>query len=110
MRFSFSWSNCDKNCHIIRRIESEGFYGYVGIHESWEDNINEEEQWAKINIDRKRLSYIEKECLKKSHNYCSTRDSRSEFVFILKTLFPQKLPDVSFANPAPMVGPQLLNL
>jgi hypothetical protein len=25
----------------------------VSIHKSWEDYINKEEQWAKINIDRK---------------------------------------------------------
>jgi hypothetical protein len=37
-----------------------------GIHKSWEDNISEKEQWAKINTDRKRSSYIEKDCLKKS--------------------------------------------
>jgi hypothetical protein len=29
--------------------------------------ISEEEQWPKINIDRKRLSYIEKDCFEKSH-------------------------------------------
>jgi hypothetical protein len=50
---AFSWSNYDKNCHIIRCIDSDSFLGYVGIHGSWEDNISEEEQWAKINIDRK---------------------------------------------------------
>jgi hypothetical protein len=30
------------------------------------DNISEEEQWAKINIDRKRSSYIEKDYVEKS--------------------------------------------
>jgi hypothetical protein len=44
----------------------------------WEDNISEEEQWAKINIDRKRSSYIEG-CFEKSHKYCSTGDSRPEY-------------------------------
>jgi DUF4097 and DUF4098 domain-containing protein YvlB len=29
-------------------------------------NISEEEQWAKINIDRKRSSCIEKNCFEKS--------------------------------------------
>jgi hypothetical protein len=29
---------------------------------SWEDNVNKEEQCAKINTDRKRLSYTEKDC------------------------------------------------
>jgi acyl-ACP thioesterase len=48
-------------------MESDSFYGYVGIHKSWENNISEEEQWAKINIDRKRLSYIEKDCFTKNH-------------------------------------------
>jgi hypothetical protein len=28
------------------------------IYESWEDNISENEQWAKINMDRERSSYI----------------------------------------------------
>jgi hypothetical protein len=31
-------------------------------HESWEDNIIEEVQWVKINIDRDRSSYTEKDC------------------------------------------------
>jgi hypothetical protein len=47
--------------------------------ESWEDNIGEEEQWAKIDIERKRSSYIEKDCFEKSHNYCSTGESRTEY-------------------------------
>jgi hypothetical protein len=31
-----------------------------------------EEQWTIINIDRKRSSYIEKDCFEKSQNYRST--------------------------------------
>jgi hypothetical protein len=42
------------------------------MHESWEDNISEEEQWVKVNTDRKRSLYIEKNCFEKSPNYCST--------------------------------------
>jgi hypothetical protein len=56
-------------------IESDSVYGYVGIHDSWDDNISEEEQWAKINIDRKRSSYIEKDCFEKLQNCCSRGDS-----------------------------------
>jgi hypothetical protein len=41
--------------------------------------ISEQEQWVKINIDRKRWSYIEKDCFKKSYNNCSTGDSRTEY-------------------------------
>jgi hypothetical protein len=43
-----------------------------------EDNVSEEEQWAKINIDRKRSSYIEKNCFEKLQNYCSTGDRTAE--------------------------------
>jgi hypothetical protein len=63
----------------------------VSIHESWEDNISEAEQWAKINIDRKISSYIEKDCFEKSQNYCSTRDSGTEFSF-LRPCFHKKCP------------------
>jgi hypothetical protein len=45
---------------------------------SWEDNISKEEQWAKINIDRKRPSYIENDCFEKSQNYCNTVDKTAE--------------------------------
>jgi hypothetical protein len=51
----------------------------VNIYESWEDNIRKLEQWAKININRDRSSYIEKNCFEKSQNYCSTGDSRIEY-------------------------------
>jgi hypothetical protein len=85
-------------------------YGYVGIHESWEDSSSEEEQWAIINIERKRSSYIEKDCIEKSQNYCSTDELQQNGIFITKTLFPQKLSDVSFTNPTSTVGLKLLNL
>jgi hypothetical protein len=45
----FSWIICEKNY-----IKSDSFYGYVGINKSWQDNISEEEQWAKILNNRKR--------------------------------------------------------
>jgi hypothetical protein len=45
-------------------VSRASFQGYVGIHESWKDNISKEEQWAKINIERKRSLSIEKDCLK----------------------------------------------
>jgi hypothetical protein len=48
------------------------------LHESWEDNTSQEEHWAKINTDRKKLPNIEKDCFEKSHNHCSTGDSRTE--------------------------------
>jgi hypothetical protein len=35
----FSWSICEENCHIITCIKSDSFKGYVGIHESRENNI-----------------------------------------------------------------------
>jgi hypothetical protein len=72
------WSICDKNSHITRRIESGSFKGYIGIHESWDDNISEEEQCTKFNTYRKRSSYNEKDCIKNSQNYCSTSDRTAE--------------------------------
>jgi hypothetical protein len=43
-----------------------------------EDSISKEEQWAKINSDRKRLSYyIQKDFFKKSHHYCSTGEQQN---------------------------------
>jgi hypothetical protein len=38
---------------------------------------SEEEQWAKINIDGKRSSYIEKDCLEEPQNYWSTGDQQN---------------------------------
>jgi hypothetical protein len=68
--------------HVIRCIENYSFEGDVGIHESWEDNISEEERWKKIITDRKRSSYIEKDCFEKSQTYCSTGEcSRTEYSF-----------------------------
>jgi hypothetical protein len=74
----FSWSVCDKNCHIIRSIKSDNFLGYVAIHKSWEDNISEEEQWVKINTDRKRLLYNENDGSEKSYKYCSIGNREGE--------------------------------
>jgi hypothetical protein len=39
------------------------------MHKSWEDNIIEEEQWAKINIDRKAHCTLRKIVVK---NYRTT--------------------------------------
>jgi hypothetical protein len=64
----------------------------VGIHESWEDNISEEEQWVKINIDKKKSSYIEKDCFKKSQNYCSTGDRTAELNIRLEDRFHRNCP------------------
>jgi hypothetical protein len=77
------------------------------IHESREDIVSEEEQRAKINTDRKRSSYIEKVRFEKSQNYCSTGERTAELnihLFILKSLFPQKLSDVNFTSPTSTVG------
>jgi hypothetical protein len=35
---------------------------------------------------------------------------QQNWIYMLKTLFPQKLSDVSFTNPSPKVRLQLLNL
>jgi hypothetical protein len=52
---------------------------YVGVLKSWEDYISKEEKWVKINIDRKRSLYIERDCFEKSQNYCNIGDRRTEY-------------------------------
>jgi hypothetical protein len=60
---------------IISSIDSDNVCSYNGMHESREDN-NIEEQWAGINVERKRASYIERDCFKEPQNYFSTFKSR----------------------------------
>lgn len=54
-------------------------------------------------------SYIEKDCFGKTQHW-STGDSRTEYCWILKTLFPQKLSGVSITNPTNTGRLQLLSL
>jgi hypothetical protein len=96
---AFSWNICDKNCYIVRYIENDSFWGYVGIQEPWQGKISKEEPWAKVNTDRKRSSYIQKDYFE-----------RTECTLVFKILFPQRLSDVNFTNPISTVGLQLLNL
>jgi hypothetical protein len=71
----FSWSICGDDCHIIRCIESDSSWGYVGIKDSCGNNVIEEEQWAKpTQAERDNSSYIEKESLEKSQNRHSTAE------------------------------------
>jgi hypothetical protein len=53
--------------------------------------------------------YIEKDYFKKSQNYCSTGDSRTEYSS-WRPPFPQKLSNVSFTNSTCVVGLRLINL
>jgi hypothetical protein len=95
---TFSWSICDKNCHFIRRIESNNFYGYVGIHGSWKDKSSEKEQWAKINIDKNRTSNNEQGCFGKSQNYYRPGDRTAELNIHLED------PVSTETNPTATVG------
>jgi hypothetical protein len=61
-----------------------------------------------MNTHRKRSSYLVKDCFEKSQNYCSTGELQQNWIFILKTLFPLKVSEVSLTNPT--AGLQLLNL
>jgi hypothetical protein len=63
----------------------------------------------KLNIDRKRSSYIEKDCFEKSH-YCSTSDRTAELNIRLDEPVSTKLSNVSFTNPTSTVWLMLLNL
>jgi hypothetical protein len=51
---------------VWKAIVSEVMSSYTN---HGEDKISKEEQWAKINIDRNRSSYTEKDCFEKSQNY-----------------------------------------
>jgi hypothetical protein len=78
------------------------------MHESWEGNISEEEQWAKIDIDRKR-SYIEKNCFENSQKYCSTGDRTAGLNIHLEDSVSTKNVLLNFINPTSTVRLQLLN-
>jgi hypothetical protein len=47
---------------------------------------------------------------KKSQNYCSTGDRKTEYSLILNTLIPLNLSNICVTNPTSMVGLQLRNL
>jgi hypothetical protein len=55
-----------------------------------EDSIRKKEQWVKIDLDRKSSPCIEKDCFKKSHNYCSTGGSRTEYRAIQNEWYKKK--------------------
>jgi predicted transcriptional regulator len=50
---------------VSRATVSEVMSAYTP---SWKDNIGKEKQLAKINTDRKRSSFIEKDCFAKSQH------------------------------------------
>jgi hypothetical protein len=93
-------------------VSRASFQDYVGVQESWEHNISEQEQRAETNSDIKRSSYIEKDCFEKSQSCCSTGDSRAELnIHLEDPVFTKTIGrDVSFTNPISTVGLQLLNL
>jgi predicted transcriptional regulator len=59
-------------------------------------------------IDRRALRIVSKNRINTAA--AQVNCSRTEYVFILKTLFPQKLSNVSSTNPTSTVGLELLNL
>jgi hypothetical protein len=62
----------------------------------------------KISTDRKRSSYTEKNCFKKSHNYCSRGDSTTQHSSWRRCF--HKNSDTSFTNPTSTIGLQLPSL
>jgi hypothetical protein len=73
-------------------------------HESWEDNIIKKEQWARIDIDKKRWIVVHWEGFFEQSEYCSTGVSRTSL--FLMTMFP----GMSFTYSACTAGLKLLNL
>jgi hypothetical protein len=80
------------------------------MHKSWEDNISEEKQWVKININREKSSYIEKDCFKKSQNHCSRSDRTAETNIHNEHPVCTKTVQRQLHKSASTVGLQLLNL
>jgi hypothetical protein len=71
----------------------------------WHTQISKEEQWAKINIDRRDCHTLRRPVSKTRRT--TATPVTAELNIILKTLFPQKLSNVSFTKPTSMVGMQL---
>lgn len=75
----FSWSICDKktatSLGVLRMTVSKVMSAYMNHGKKTTAKRNSGQK------SRKRLSYIEKDCFEKSQNYCSTRDSRTEYSF-----------------------------
>jgi hypothetical protein len=72
---------------------------------------------TKRNNERRKLTLTEgdhgtlRKIVSKNHRYTTAQVTGHQHrIFILKTLFPQKLSDMNFTNPTSMVGLQLLNL
>jgi hypothetical protein len=79
-----------QTAHIVRCIERENFYGYFGIHESWEDNISEEEPWTEL------MSYIK--TVLKNHTTTEARVTRELHIHVEDPTFTY-MSNVSFTNP-----------
>jgi hypothetical protein len=77
---------------VIKTVKLLGASGVTvsKVMSAYTNHGTKEEEWVKINIDERSRHTLRR-------------------IFILKKLFPQKLSDVSFTNPASMVGLQLLN-
>jgi hypothetical protein len=78
---AFNWNICDKTATLLvvsRATVSEVMSAYT---DHGKTSSAKGEQWAKVNTDRKRSSYIEKGCLEKLrvHNCCSTGGSGTEY-------------------------------
>jgi transposase len=63
---------------VSRASVSKVMSAYTKLGKTTSAKSNSE---RKFSIDRKRSLYAEKGCLKKSQNYCSTGDSRTEYSY-----------------------------
>jgi hypothetical protein len=101
---TYSWSICDKSCHIIRCIERLCRHTLImGREHQRRGTVGENQHWQKeIVVYGDGLFRKITEPLQ--HRW------QQKWIFTLKILFPQKLPDVSFRNPTSTVELQLLHL
>jgi hypothetical protein len=107
---SFSWCTCEKTAILLsvsRETVSKVMSAHTNHGKTTSAKRNSEPKLAMTERDRRRLRRI----VSKNHRTTAPQVTGQQiWIFMLKTMFPQKLPDVSFTNPTSTVGLQLLNL
>jgi hypothetical protein len=105
---AFSWSICEKPAKLlgVLKVTVSKVMSAYATHQC--EDIGKEEQGQKSTLTesshRTLRRIVRKIIAPPQYRWQQNR------IFILKTLFPQKLSNMSFTNPTSMVGLQLLNL
>jgi transposase len=89
---------------VLRATVSKVMSAYTNHGETTPAKRNGGQKSTLTERDRRTLRRI----ISKSHSTAAQVTGRQKWIFLLKTLFPEKLSDVSFADPTSTVGVQLL--